>query len=211
MPQKAKIAAALDETLSASNRIRENVAVQQDVAADNGRFPEMLVEQLTMVRRYARSLTRDASRAEDLVQDVAERALRKQHLWQAGTDLGAWLRTLTHNAYVNDVRRFRRQEGFEVPVDDLSAIVGPPVRPAQESRLLLKAMRMALLSLEDDQFRVIGLIARGLTYEQAAEIEGVPVGTIRSRLSRGREALRLVFEGSELSEEEREMVEQWRD
>src|SRR5438105_8695624 len=74
-----------------------------------GDFGKLLEEQIPRLRRYARALTRNGSTADDLVQDCLIRAVAKQHLWQPGTDLRAWLFTLMHNQYVNDVRRSAHQ------------------------------------------------------------------------------------------------------
>src|SRR5690349_21179577 len=80
-------------------------------------FARLLEEQIPRLRRYARALTRDVSRADDLVQSCLTRAIAKQHLWQYGTDLRAWLFTIMHNQHVNDVRHGVR-EGISVEVAD---------------------------------------------------------------------------------------------
>src|SRR5271165_2677705 len=83
-------------------------------------FAQLLETEIPGLRRYARALTHDASRADDLVQSCLLRAVAKQHLWQAGTNLRAWLFTILHNQNVNDVRRALR-EGATVPVDEVAA------------------------------------------------------------------------------------------
>ena len=75
-------------------------------------FAPMLEAQIPRLRRYARALTRDVSRADDLVQSCLARAVAKQHLWQYGTDLRAWLFTILHNEHVNDVRRSVREGSY---------------------------------------------------------------------------------------------------
>src|SRR6202047_1503535 len=82
----------------------------------------LIEEEIPRLRRYARALTRDVSRADDLVQSCLMRALAKQHLWQPGTDLRAWLFTLLHNQHVNDVRRAMR-EGVSVAIYDVAPIL----------------------------------------------------------------------------------------
>jgi RNA polymerase sigma-70 factor (ECF subfamily) len=82
----------------------------------------LLEAEIPRLRRYARALTRDVSRADDLVQNCLTRALAKRHLWQDGTDLRAWLFTILHNQYVNDVRRSVR-EGSNVPVEDMEPML----------------------------------------------------------------------------------------
>ena len=85
-------------------------------------FARLLETEIPRLRRYARALTRDASRADDLVQSCLLRAVAKQHLWQPGTDLRAWLFTILHNQNVNDVRRSVR-EGVAVPVEDVAPVL----------------------------------------------------------------------------------------
>ena len=72
-------------------------------------FAQLLEEQIPRLRRYARALTHDVERADDLVQSCLERAITKQHLWQPGTDLRAWLFTILHNQHVNEVRHSVRE------------------------------------------------------------------------------------------------------
>jgi RNA polymerase sigma-70 factor (ECF subfamily) len=144
--------------------------------------------EIPRLRRYARALTRDAVAADDLVQDCLVRGLAKQHLWKEGTDLRAWLFTILHNQYVNQVRRSVR-EGATVAVSETE----PSLTHAadQGKRLELRDLDRALAKLPDEQRTVILLVGlEGMRYEAVAEVIGVPVGTVRSRLSRGREALR---------------------
>src|SRR5436190_2831610 len=83
-------------------------------------FALLLQNEIPRLRRYARALTRDVTRADDLVQSCLVRAVAKQHLWQPGTDLRAWLFTILHNQYVNDVRRSAR-EGANVQIDAVAS------------------------------------------------------------------------------------------
>ena len=85
-------------------------------------FARLVEREIPRLRRYARALTRDASRADDLVQSALVRAVAKQHLWQPGTDLRAWLFTILHNQHVNDVRRGMR-EGTMIPVEDVASVL----------------------------------------------------------------------------------------
>jgi RNA polymerase sigma-70 factor, ECF subfamily len=151
-------------------------------------FHKKVEAEIPRLRRYARVLTRDAVTADDLVQDCLERGVAKQHLWQDGTDLRAWLFTILHNQYVNNVRRGAR-EGSAVELKETEPAL---VRAAnQEKRLELRDLHRALAQLPEEQRSVILLIGlEGMSYGAAAEVTGVPVGTVRSRLSRGREALR---------------------
>src|SRR5919206_2026996 len=98
-------------------------------------FAKLLEVEIPRLRRYARALTRDVVRADDLVQSCLVRAVSKQHLWQPGTDLRAWLFTILHNQHVNDVRRAVR-EGASVAVEDAASIlpVGPTALVSLELR-----------------------------------------------------------------------------
>jgi RNA polymerase sigma-70 factor, ECF subfamily len=143
--------------------------------------------QIPRLRRYARALTRDVMRADDLVQSCLTRALAKQHLWQPGTDLRAWLFTILHNQHVNDVRRSMR-EGVSVAIEEIPSISVPPDAMAS---LELRDLEAAIAKLAPEQRQVILLVGlEGMQYEEVAVILGVPIGTVRSRLSRGREQLR---------------------
>jgi RNA polymerase sigma-70 factor, ECF subfamily len=144
--------------------------------------------EIPRLRRYARALVRDTASADDLVQDCLTRALGKLHLWQEGTDLRAWLFTILHNQYVNQVRRGVR-EGVAVGLSETEPMLA--CAPHQGRQLELRDLRRALDRLPEEQRSVILLVGvEGMRYEEVAEVFDVPVGTIRSRLSRGREALR---------------------
>jgi RNA polymerase sigma-70 factor (ECF subfamily) len=148
-----------------------------------------LVErEIPRLRRFARALTRAADRADDLVQDTLVRALTKGHLWQPGTDIRAWLFTIMHNQYVNTVRRQAR-ETATVDVEHVSSTLVATTDPT--SSWQLGELDRALARLPDEQREVILLVGlEGMAYDSAAQILQVPVGTVRSRLSRGRETLR---------------------
>jgi len=144
--------------------------------------------EIPRLRRYARALTRDIAVADDLVQDCLTRALGKLHLWQEGSDLRAWLFTILHNQYVNYIRRAVR-EGATVGLNENEPLLRRP--PQQSKRLELRDLERAITKLPEEQRTVILLVGlEGMRYEEVAAILDVPVGTIRSRLSRGREALR---------------------
>jgi len=144
--------------------------------------------EIPRLRRYARALTRDAVTADDLVQDCLTRALGKLHLWQEGSDLRAWLFTILHNQYVNYIRRAVR-EGAAVALNETEPMLSRA--PQQSRRLELRDLERAIARLPEEQRAVILLVGlEGMRYEEVAAVLDVPVGTIRSRLSRGREALR---------------------
>jgi RNA polymerase sigma-70 factor, ECF subfamily len=159
--------------------------VGEHIVAETYRQIEVEIPRL---RRYARALTRDVCAADDLVQDSLTRALGKLHLWQNGTDLRAWLFTILHNQYVNYVRRSVR-EGAAVGLNDNEPMLRRA--PHQGHRLELRDLERAIAKLPEEQRSAILLVGlEGMRYEEVAAVLGVPVGTVRSRLSRAREALR---------------------
>jgi RNA polymerase sigma-70 factor, ECF subfamily len=144
--------------------------------------------EIPRLRRYARALTRDLIAADDLVQDCLARALGKLHLWQRETDLRAWLFTILHNQYINHVRRTAR-EGAAVGLSEREPLLARA--PQQGRRLELRDLERAITKLPPVQRSVVLLVGlEGMSYEEVAAVLDVPVGTIRSRLSRGRQALR---------------------
>ena len=150
-------------------------------------FARLLEAEIPRLRRYARALTRDMSRADDLVQSCLTRAVAKQHLWQHGTDLRAWLFTILHNQHVNDVRRSIR-EGTLVELADAPQLT---VQSNAIPALQLRDLETALGKLAPEQRQVILLVGlEGMAYDEVAAVLNVPVGTVRSRLSRGRDQLR---------------------
>src|SRR5919106_2993473 len=151
-------------------------------------FARLLEVEIPRLRRYARALTRDMSRADDLVQSCLTRAVAKQHLWQPGTDLRAWLFTILHNQHVNDVRRSVR-EGVNIAVEEMAPVL--TVHSNAIAALELRDLEAAIAKLPQEQRQVILLVGlEGMRYEEVAVVLGVPIGTVRSRLSRGRSALR---------------------
>jgi RNA polymerase sigma-70 factor, ECF subfamily len=151
-------------------------------------FCNLLEQEIPRLRRYARALTRDTVRADDLVQETLLRAFRKEHLWEPGTDLRAWLFTIMHNQYVNEVRRATR-DAASLDVQDCSTFLVANSDPSASRQL--QELEQALLQLPEGQRLVILLVGlEGMSYEDVANILQIPIGTVRSRLSRGREVLR---------------------
>jgi RNA polymerase sigma-70 factor, ECF subfamily len=152
-------------------------------------YARLLEAQIPQLRRYARALTRgNVERADDLVQNCLIRAVAKEHLWQPGTDLRAWLFTILHNQFVNDVRCSAR-EGIKIEIDEVTPIL--PALPNAMPVLELRDLEIALRKLPDEQRQVILLVGlEGMSYEEVASILQIPVGTVRSRISRGRDQLR---------------------
>jgi RNA polymerase sigma-70 factor, ECF subfamily len=154
-------------------------------------FHRLIEQQTPRLRRYARALTRNRERADDLVQDTLSRALVKEQFWQPGTNLRAWLFTIMHNQNVNNVRRAVRESRM-VDIEQLSPM--PATTDPTASRQMFELER-ALAQLPLEQRQVILLVGlEGMSYEDAAGILSVPVGTVRSRLSRGRNTLRKLLD-----------------
>jgi RNA polymerase sigma-70 factor (ECF subfamily) len=145
---------------------------------------QVIAAEIPRLRRYARALLRDKDRADDLVQDTLLRALEKNHLYQRGTNLRAWLFTMMHNQYVNYARRSARR-GQKILVEQV-----PLASPApQFASLELRDMESAIARLPAEQRETLLLIGlEGMKYEEVAQICDVPIGTVRSRLSRARGA-----------------------
>ncbi len=152
-----------------------------------------LVAALPRLRRYARVLTGEATRADDLVQETLARAWEKRRLWQAGTDLRAWLFTIMHNVFVNE-RAAARKEARNVSLDETGEageVWQIPVRGTQQLRVELAEVLRQVGRLPDEQREVLLLAAvEELRYEEIAEVLAIPVGTVMSRLSRARDKLR---------------------
>ena len=159
-------------------------------------FHRLIEQQIPRLRRCARALTHDREQADDLVQDSLARAVVKEERWQPGTNLRAWLFTIIHNQNVNTVRRGVR-ESAEVDIESVSSGLPATTDPTASRQMFELERALAQLPLE--QRHVILLVGlEGMSYEESAGILGVAVGTIRSRLSRGRDSLRKLLGMEEL-------------
>jgi RNA polymerase sigma-70 factor, ECF subfamily len=140
------------------------------------------------LRRYALLLVGDASDADDLVQECLLKVIAQARAWRPVRDLRAYLFTTLHNVFVDGHRR-RRVRAAEVPVETvLGDLVAPPTQTAW---LEVRELAVALRKLPAEQREVVLLVGfEGMSYLEAADVLGVPIGTVMSRLSRGREALR---------------------
>ena len=149
----------------------------------------LIVPYIPNLRRYARALVGDRDGADDLVQDTLERAVRKFHLWRPG-DLRAWLFSIMHNVFVNQLKA--RKIKPEVEIDEASI---PAHVPTVNSVDVLDLQR-ALQCLAPEQREVLLLVAlEDMTYADVSGALGIPIGTVMSRLSRGRERLRRLMNG----------------
>ena len=154
---------------------------------------DQIVAEIPRLRRYARALTGDAARADDLVQDTIERALSRWSLWRSGTNLRAWMFAIMHNLFVNQIKSAQRIEYVgDDPLPDLAS------RATQSDALEVRDLAGALQKLSPEQREVLLLVGlEELSYEQAAKALGIPIGTVMSRLSRARERLRALVAGTE--------------
>jgi RNA polymerase sigma-70 factor, ECF subfamily len=162
-----------------------------DAAADLP-HPDLLAA-IPRLRRYARVLCGDATRADDLVQDALARAWEKRVLWKAGSDLRAWLFTIMHNVHVNQLALARREAG-NVSLDaedENGAAWQVQARGSQFDRLELLELVVQMGRLPVEQREVLLLAAvEEMSYEDIATALAIPIGTVMSRLSRAREKLR---------------------
>ena len=140
------------------------------------------------LRRYARALTRNAELADDLVQDTLVRALRSEHLFHGG-DIRSWLYTILTNLNRNRLRSLARRPAMHAIEDnDAPDMTGPEAGARDIER--------ALASLAEDQRTALLLVVlEGLTYREVAEVQGVPIGTVMSRLARARMQIRAYLDG----------------
>lgn len=155
---------------------------------DSDRLTREIMTHVGALRRYALVLVADPHEADDLVQESLSRVLAQMRAWRPVRDLRAYLFTTMHNAFV-DTHRKRRTRLEHVPIEDVMATLSLP--PAQPKRLELRDLVQSLAALPEQQREAVLLIGlEGMSYLEAARVLGVPVGTVMSRLSRGREALR---------------------
>ena len=152
-----------------------------------------ILTELPRLRRYARAMVGNRAAADDLVQDTLERAWSRLAQWQVGSDLRAWLFGIMHNLRVDQLRRPglntqpMGEEEFEVPI-----------RATQSDYLELSDLEVALARLPEEQRAVLLLVAlEEMSYEEVARTLEIPLGTVMSRLSRGRERLRLILNGGQ--------------
>jgi len=156
------------------------------MAAD---FEADLLARLPVLRRFALSLCRNPDTADDLVQITVEKAILGRAGFDPATRLDAWLFRILRNAWIDMTRRHRTR-GTEIDVGDIPEVATVDGRRLTEARLMLDAASRALESLPVEQREVLILVCyEELSYAEAAQVLGIPVGTVMSRLSRGRIAL----------------------
>ena len=160
--------------------------------ADKNALPD-IVDLLVPLRRYARALTRDSLKADDLVHDTLVRALEAQGSLRPNTNLRTWMMTVLHNVFIDEQRRKRVEARHADTLVQMSEEMAPP---AQEAQVRLAQIRRAFLTLPEEQRAALHLVTlEGMAYADAAAVLGIPIGTLMSRLGRGRAALRAFEEG----------------
>ncbi len=146
------------------------------------------------LRRYARLLTGDAAKADDLVQDTLERACLKWSLWQPGSALKSWLLSLMHNLYQNQ-RRDWRHDDQHMPLDDVADMAQAAAQDGDGGIGERLDLQQALAHLSPVSREVLLLIAvEEYTYAETAKMLSIPIGTVMSRLHRARQQLRSLMQ-----------------
>lgn len=149
-----------------------------------------IVALLPRLRRFARTITRNRSDADDLVQVAVERALLRAAQWQPSSRLDSWLFRIMKNAWIDEVRTRIRRDRLFAPEE-----AGEHVGVAHTQRQIdAMAVQQAMQRLNEEQRMVVGLVlVEGLAYKEAAAVLEIPVGTVTSRLARARETLQAVL------------------
>lgn len=151
----------------------------------------LIAQEIPRLRRYAAALTHDRDAVDDLVQDCLERAIRKRHQWRRHSSVRNWLYRILYTIYLNQKPR-RDRTRRQVPLEGMA--VPPSIAASQELHTACRDIADAMQMLPPDQRAAIVLTAlEGLSYDEAARVMDIPIGTLRSRLSRGREQLRVLY------------------
>ena len=159
-------------------------------------FERDLTQLLPRLRRFAHSLSRNPADADDLAQATVERALRSRDQWEPGSRLDSWLYRIMRNLWIDTVRSRGRREAHEAPEDEAQTVGSDP-RESIDASLELQRAMAAMDRLPDEQREVVALILiEGFGYREASEMLGLPIGTVSSRLVRGRTALLAMLSGT---------------
>ena len=152
-------------------------------------FEDELIALLPRLRRFAHALSRNSADADDLTQAAIERALRSKALWKPGTRLDSWTYRIMRNLWIDTARKRTRKDRFETPPEEADNI-GEDPRESMDASADLRRIIAALELLPDEQREIVALIlVEGFGYREVSEMLGLPVGTVASRLVRGRTAL----------------------
>jgi RNA polymerase sigma-70 factor (ECF subfamily) len=152
-------------------------------------FEDQLAGLLPRLRRFAHALSRNSADADDLTQATVERALRSRDQWQPGTKLDSWCYRIMRNLWIDTARARSRKSAREAPEEE-GLNVGEDPREAMDAAVDLRRIMAAMSRLPDEQREVVALIlVEGFGYREVSEMLGLPIGTVSSRLVRGRTAL----------------------
>lgn len=148
----------------------------------------LMAREIPRLRRYATMLTNDLAQADDLVQDCLERAIRKRHQLKKFGSIRAWLMRILYTRWISETKRHRNRLEH-VPIEDVENRLA--YFPDQESSDTCREVLSAFRTLPDKHRAILGLvIVEGMSYDEAAAVLKLPIGTVRSRLARARETLR---------------------
>jgi len=160
-------------------------------------FEDGLIALLPRLRRFAHALSRNSADADDLTQATVERALRSRSQWEAGTRLDSWTYRIMRNLWIDSVRSRGRREDLNAPIEEAEGI-GEDPRAGIEAAIDLGRAMAAMQRLPDEQREIVALILiEGFGYRECSEILSLPIGTVSSRLVRGRAALLQMLGGSD--------------
>lgn len=151
-----------------------------------------LVKEMGNLRKFALRLTGNASDADDLLQSTVLRAMEKQDYFEPGTQLFKWTSKIMFNLFVSD---YRRKKKFETRYDPENFLSTASIEPVQEAKAELRTVREAMASLSEEHQEILNMVCvHGRRYQEVADNLQIPVGTVRSRLSRAREQLQLILD-----------------
>lgn len=162
-------------------------------------FQTEMLALLPRLRRMARVLAWEPADADDLSQLTVERALLRRDQWRPGTRLDSWMFRIMRNAWIDEARA-RQRRGRVLAPPEAGALAADPSAPSLEARLQASAVERALEALPEDQRVAVALVLiEGLSYQEAADSLEVPMGTLTSRLARGRATLQtaLIDQGAQ--------------
>lgn len=161
--------------------------------------PEALVEEMDKLQRFARKLCRNEHDAEDLLQATALKALEKKEMFKEGTNLFSWSSKIMYNDFVS---AYRRKVKFETQYDCEDYINNQSVKPSQHDVLEFSKVNEAMKTLSEEHQEILTLVCvQGMKYQDVSDMLSIPVGTVRSRLSRAREQLKIALETNDNSYE----------
>ncbi len=148
-----------------------------------------IVALIPRLRRFGRTLTGNAHDSDDLVQSAIERALKSLGQWERGTRLDSWMFRITQNLWIDHCRANTRR-GISTSIDELHSLSSEDGRKTTENQIMVRQAEQAIAALPEEQRSLVALVlVDGLSYREASQILGVPMGTVMSRLARARKTL----------------------